>query len=102
MTNQESIYILKNMAFLDVERDHEKTEEAIRMAISALETIDHITAAEVASVTHGWWILKIHDEDDDGGYPLYHCSSCDHPRPHKRDNYCPNCGAKMDGEREIR
>ena len=36
MTNQESIYILKNMAFLDVERDHEKTEEAIKMAISAL------------------------------------------------------------------
>lgn len=61
------------------------------------ENCDHLI--EVASVTHGWWILKIHDEDDDGGYPLYHCSSCDHPRPHKRDNYCPNCGARMDGEK---
>lgn len=38
------------MAYLDVERDHEKTEEAIKTAISALETIDRITAERDAAI----------------------------------------------------
>ena len=50
MTAKEAANILKNMAFLDVERDHEKTEEAIKMAISALESIDRITAERDAAV----------------------------------------------------
>lgn len=50
MSNEEAIYTLKNMAFLDVERDHEKTEEAIKTAISALEEIDRIKAERDAAV----------------------------------------------------
>ena len=64
-----------------------------RDVVDMLESRETIDAAPVR---HGHWVLRIHDEDDDGGYPLYHCSMCDNPRPHKRDNYCPNCGAKMD------
>ena len=36
MTSKEAAYILKNTAFLDGKSGHEKTEEAIKMAISAL------------------------------------------------------------------
>lgn len=50
MSNEEAIYTLKNMAFLDVERDHEKTEEAIKTAISALEEIDRIKAERDAAI----------------------------------------------------
>ena len=50
MTSKEAAYILKNTAFLDGKRGHEKTEEAIKTAISALETIDHITAERDGAV----------------------------------------------------
>lgn len=52
------------------------------------------------SVVHGKWILELSDEYADH----YHCSKCEwqidlcneiyeEPKP----NYCPQCGAKMDG-----
>ena len=51
-----------------------------------------IPAADVAPVAHGYWINLGKYND---GYN-WRCSSC------KREsvmaiNYCPNCGAKMDG-----
>jgi len=62
----------------------------------ALEEIKNIPAADVAPVIHG--ILKYSPQDD-----IALCSKCGeeiylgalHQFAH---NYCPNCGAKMDGE----
>ncbi len=51
--------------------------------------IDAQTAADVAPVVHG------HRVDDGGFYAR--CSQCDGVLP-LCANYCPNCGAKMDGE----
>lgn len=62
----------------------------------ATELVDDITAADVAPVVHGDW---------KGYFP--HCSVCGEEAL-SRDNgtlhgsyfltdYCPNCGAKMDG-----
>ena len=48
-----------------------------------------IPAADVAPVVHG------HRVDDGGFYAR--CSQCDGVLP-LCVNYCPNCGAKMDGE----
>ena len=52
-------------------------------------------AADVAPVVHGRWIEK----------PFLlgtsnFCSLCDsfYGMPHGKFNYCPNCGARMDGE----
>lgn len=57
-----------------------------------------IPAADVAPVLHGRWVEK---EKYTFGI-MYDCSLCEnrildngHPW-----NYCPNCGAKMDGERK--
>lgn len=62
--------------------------------------IANFPAAEVAPVVHGRWVE----------YPrayYFKCSNCKYTVPHrkaklfngKRDyNYCPHCGAKMDGE----
>lgn len=62
----------------------------------AMQIVLSAPAADVAPVVHGRWESHL--------MPLaYKCSVCGY-RPsakewkfHKR-NYCPNCGAKMDGE----
>lgn len=55
-----------------------------------------IQAADVAPVTHGRWISK-----NPHGYEwIFVCSNCDYVDGYPfndRPNYCPNCGAKMDG-----
>ena len=53
-----------------------------------LQSISDIPGADVAPVVHG------HRVDDGGFYTR--CSQCDGVLP-LCANYCPNCGAKMDG-----
>ena len=66
----------------------------------ALDIIATMTVEDVAPVVHARWV-------DDGYYAdfhphsVYRCSNCDwcqlDVEPPK-GNYCPFCGAKMDGE----
>lgn len=51
--------------------------------------------AEVATVRHGQWIdCKPYNPEFNG----YECSECGAKyQGFSPDNYCPNCGAKMDG-----
>lgn len=57
-----------------------------------IETVMKIPAADVVEVVHGEWIR--HKENC-----LYNkCSICSYEHC-REDNYCPNCGAKMDGEK---
>nr|DAU67435.1 MAG TPA: hydrogenase/urease nickel incorporation protein [Caudoviricetes sp.] len=52
--------------------------------------IEAIPAADVAPVVHAYWIPC-----DNGGY---FCSNCDKRAGFRFDlEYCPRCGAKMDG-----
>lgn len=66
-------------------------------ARSVFETAE---TADVQEVRHGRWI-----SNDLGGYKwAYYCSECgwvDGYPFNDRHKYCPHCGAKMDGEREI-
>ena len=55
------------------------------------QNIMDIPAADVAPVVHGRWIMH----DDEFGLTC-ECSSC-HIETMGDGNYCPNCGAKMDG-----
>ena len=50
-----------------------------------------IPAEDVAPVRHGRWIMH----DDEFGLTC-ECSAC-HIETMGDGNYCPNCGAKMDG-----
>lgn len=55
--------------------------------------------ADVTEVKHGKWIYA----DGDVGYNVCRCSKCDGVVVLDEEvtyNYCPNCGAKMDGERK--
>lgn len=66
----------------------------------ARNVIEKQPAADVAPVVHGRWIA-----DGDGYHWTYNCSICawkDGYPFNERHNFCPNCGAKMDGEAERR
>ena len=60
--------------------------------------VDAQTIVDVAPVVHGRWIL----EREPNGKPYcFHCSVCDSDYHCigivVASDYCPNCGAKMDG-----
>lgn len=59
------------------------------------DEVDDMPAADVQPVKHGWWIW---DNSPEFGNPYgsYKCSECEERQSFK-ENYCPNCGAKMDG-----
>lgn len=55
------------------------------------DTIDNFPTADVAPVHHGHWV--------ECNYGLtFECSECKYPTEYSLTDYCPNCGAKMDGE----
>ena len=68
------------------------------------EVIEHINEAErdkEETVKHGHWIEHM-EFDYEGGYSgsSYSCSNCHESNYYddiKEFNYCPCCGAKMDG-----
>lgn len=82
-------YIEREAAIAQCRRHSDYTAWSIESGIEG------IPAADVAEVVHGKW-----DDSLDGITP--YCSICG--RSHKlmvrTPNYCPNCGAKMDGGEE--
>lgn len=60
--------------------------------------IARFPTSDVAEVRHGEWKYNRHCAPDESPY---YCSLCiDGGSDRGVDNYCPNCGAKMDGKRE--
>ena len=59
-------------------------------------TVSKITAADVAPVVHGHWIRQ------DESFTRFKCSNpeCGAENYGGFENYCPNCGAKMDEEKD--
>lgn len=63
--------------------------------------IDRFPVADVAPVVHGRWIHSRY-EDCSEQFELVKCSQCNHEAYAmafyvRGGNYCPSCGAKMDG-----
>lgn len=61
------------------------------------DKVKYIPAANVATVRHGRWIEHKHFHHDHYIDSTYECSECNVEEPLTSD-YCPNCGARMDGE----
>ncbi len=67
-----------------------------RSVSDCVRRIRDIPAADVQPVKHGRWIDKNPQDKYD---PRCICSVCGSVEfPLSRHKYCPNCGAKMDGE----
>lgn len=67
----------------------------IHMVVPISE-IDKLPTVDAVEVVHGEWrkVYTCHGEQAWG----YECNQCKADNP-RATYYCPNCGAKMDGER---
>lgn len=63
----------------------------------ARNTISNFPTADVAPVVHGKWIIPT--KIGHRSFNIPHCSVCNGIPcgVDENTNYCPNCGAKMDG-----
>lgn len=65
----------------------------------AIRIITKIPSADVQIVKHGKWEFAGHDDTTN----WYRCSVCGHEEHDNmtlHDNYCCNCGSRMDGDTE--
>ena len=87
MTREEAIKMLTYNSNVIHQTINGKTDpkevEALDMAIKALEHSDRLV---------GHWI------DTDNYYQRWKCSECGCHTRDAEPNFCPNCGAEMDGE----
>ena len=61
--------------------------------------IENAPEEDVAEVRHGEWKYNRGQAPNE---KAYFCSLCAYGESdYGKDNYCSNCGAKMDGERKI-
>ena len=69
-----------------------------------IETIKKRPTVDAVEVVHGRWKPRPHHKFNSEGILIkycdfYYCSECGTERPMVPPyNYCPNCGAKMDGD----
>lgn len=71
---------------------------------TAMDIINRVPPADVAPVVHGKWVHSRYDRSSEQ-FDVVKCSRCGLEAYamayHVRDgNYCPNCGARMDGGME--
>ena len=89
-------YITKEEAYKVInEQYHETGLDGYQDGIELMNHIAKIPAADVVEVRHGTWLRT------PTGW--VYCSVCGEEPPEEtnaRTNYCPNCGAKMDGGKD--
>ena len=72
---------------------------AERLKKFCIDTVNNVSAADVAPVVHAHWIRF---KERDSCYIHMRCSACSaywsDPSHSDYFRYCPNCGAKMDEE----
>ena len=88
-------------AILSIEHIAELSDGDAVIRVSAVNyVLRNLPSEDVQAVKRGYWI---HDGlDIPHGVDWMHCSECgkrDKYCPAAMTNYCPNCGAKMDGEK---
>lgn len=94
------------IASLSIERF--ELSNAYRLYVEALDNVDKkvvkIPAADVEPVRHGRW----KEESDYDGDSIYVCSECgetwtliDGTPQDNNMRYCPHCGARMDGGKNV-
>ena len=74
-------------------RNNKAVCQSLADIVDIQDIINNVPAANVQPVIHSKWEIS-----SDGYYP--YCKICNvRPENGKMTNYCPNCGAKMDGNK---
>ena len=60
-----------------------------------LDEIENLPTIDAVPVVHGRWI------NQDSTYTRYECSVCKARNYGGHERFCPNCGAKMDGDKDA-
>ena len=83
-----------------IDREKAKSLLHIEYAYAAEQLLDEIPAADVAPLVYGRWIERRSPHAMEGISAK--CSACSKNVQYLGNplNYCPNCGAKMDGGAE--
>ena len=89
--------LLNSASVLEV---YDANEDIVNYGVS-FDTIRVFPAADVAPVRYGRWLtweeqFPAHIPSKKSGLGVF-CSTC-HKHADNMYDYCPNCGAKMDGE----
>lgn len=95
-------YIERDAALIICEKEY---QERVKMqdwcgdtvAWNIGHAIKAIQAADVAPVVHGRWEESVEIQTDTSTLYDYTCSVCSIVTT-RESLYCPNCGARMDGE----
>lgn len=94
-------YISKEFMLKNLEDDKMNNAEhckpvTIQIMERFIRYVKEFPAADIQPVKHGRWIW---DNSPEFGNPYgsYKCSECNERQSFK-ENYCPNCGAKMDDD----
>lgn len=90
----DAIYVPKSDILDLITEEHETGGFTNYSNYSGLwDEVDDMPAADVQPVAHAKWVCH---EPEIGLY--YSCSRCEHNTLQGMYKFCPNCGAKMDGE----
>lgn len=91
----ERAQLLKNIG-------HDEKRRADVLPGSTFDIVLKEPAADVAPVRHGRWIAEEKESISKRNryikYAVYSCSTCGRSNGRIKKKYCPNCGARMDGE----
>ena len=83
-------YVTKEQV-IDWYRPYGQTDEPIPFETLVSDLRD-MKAADVANVRHGRWLFVDTDTEQ-----FFLCNRCK-KKEYWESDYCPNCGAKMDGD----
>lgn len=82
-----------------IRRDHYDRKNGSSNFVNGIETVleyaQNLPAVDAVPVVHGWWI------NQDSTYTRYECSVCKARNYGGHERFCPNCGAKMDGDEDA-
>ena len=73
-------------------------DEVTRITDGIAKEIEAMPTVDAEPVRHGKWIEIVVAETDTSRLINWECSECTIVVDRNTDNYCPNCGARMDGE----
>lgn len=62
------------------------------------EILERMPTVDAEPRPTGYWIYKKHRATREAWIGYYQCSECGHANWIKEDNYCSNCGAKMEAQ----